>query len=388
MKTNTLMFPLFTLLAAVAIANGAAEFTLESAPPVVVKTSPIAGATDVDPTLTEIEVTYSKPMQGGIGSWSTWGEENFPEMVGEPKYLPDGRTCVATVKLRPGKFYAIWLNSEKFGNFKDTNGRPAVPYLLTFRTAATAGTVASVEVGDKRAEPVLKSGLKDSEAAVQQNAQAAINMLKIAQPAADRPGESENFPRPEADANPALNADQRAVLAWTDRQFRSYFDDRTFSGWSEEERKMLESKSLDALKGPQTRDYYQAIGTLAALRATNALPKLRGIAFERVDRNNRDRWMSVRALGLMGDRESVPDLIHLVYHGNINTRWWAQISLVRLTGQNFGKDWHAWGNWWNDQNGRPPFTPEIIRWWGGQAEPDKLAESLEVADRKFFEQLK
>ena len=53
---------------------------------------------------------------------------------GKPKYLADKRTCVLPVKLEPGKTYAIWVNSEKFGNFKDTEGRPAVPYLLVFRT--------------------------------------------------------------------------------------------------------------------------------------------------------------------------------------------------------------------------------------------------------------
>ena len=142
---------------------------------------------------------------------------------------------------------------------------------------------------------------------------------------------------------------------------------------------------IDSLNRPRSPEYYQAINTLAALRSTSALPKLRAIAFERVDRNNRDRWMAIRALGLIGDKSVVPELIHLVYHGNVNTRWWAQISLVRLTGQNFAKDWNAWGKWWNGENGQPPYKPEIIRWWNGQAEPDKLAESLAEGDRKFFE---
>jgi RNA polymerase sigma-70 factor (ECF subfamily) len=38
------------------------------------------------------------------------------------------------VKLEPGKTYVIWLNSQKFGNFKDTDGKSAVPYLLVFET--------------------------------------------------------------------------------------------------------------------------------------------------------------------------------------------------------------------------------------------------------------
>jgi len=185
-----------------------------------------------------------------------------------------------------------------------------------------------------------------------------------------------------------LNDDQRAVLAWTDRQFRSYFDARTFAKWSEPERVTLETRCIDALKGPRSRDYYQAINTLGALRSTNGLPALRNIAYERADKNNRDRWMAVRSLGLIGAKTDVPELIHLVYHGNINTRWWAQLSLVRITGQNFGKDWNAWAKWWGGTGGQPAYKPEIIRWWDGQAEPDLLAQSLDENDQKFFADLK
>ncbi len=110
------------------------EVTLESVPPVVVKTVPEAGAGDVDPKLTEIKVTFSKDMQDGSWSWSTLSEESFPQMSGKPKYLADKRTNVLPVKLEPGKTYAIWLNSAKFGNFKDAGGQSAVPYLLVFKT--------------------------------------------------------------------------------------------------------------------------------------------------------------------------------------------------------------------------------------------------------------
>jgi hypothetical protein len=77
-----------------------------------------------------------------------------------------------------------------------------------------------------------------------------------------------------------------------------------------------------------------------------------------------------------------------VYHGNPNTRWWAQISLVRITGQNFGRDWNAWAKWWSGQKLPPPYQPEIIRWWDGQAGPDKLAAALDEADQKFLASLK
>ena len=110
------------------------DVTLESVPPVVVKTVPEAGAGDVDPKLTEIKVTFSKDMQDGTWSWATLSKESFPKMEGKPKYLADKRTCVLPVKLEPGTTYAIWVNSEKFLNFKDPDGRSAVPYLLVFKT--------------------------------------------------------------------------------------------------------------------------------------------------------------------------------------------------------------------------------------------------------------
>lgn len=110
------------------------EVTLESVPPVVVKTVPEAGAGEVDPKLTEIKVTFSKEMQNFSWSWSTLSKESFPETNGGPKYLADKRTSVLPVKLEPNKTYAIWLNSAKFGNFKDISGQSAVPYLLVFMT--------------------------------------------------------------------------------------------------------------------------------------------------------------------------------------------------------------------------------------------------------------
>jgi RNA polymerase sigma-70 factor (ECF subfamily) len=110
------------------------EITLESAPPVVVSTVPEAGAGAVDPRATEIRVKFSQPMQDSSWSWSTASRETFPQTSGKPRYLEDRRTCALPVKLEPGKTYAIWLNSQKFRNFKGANGQPAVPYLLVFKT--------------------------------------------------------------------------------------------------------------------------------------------------------------------------------------------------------------------------------------------------------------
>ena len=119
------------LIGAAALAG---DITLESVPPVVVKTVPEAGTADVDPKLTEIKVTFSKDMQDDSWSWTILAPEHFPKVDGQPKYLADKRTSVLPVKLEPGKTYAIWVNTERLVNFKDAGGRPAVPYLLVFKT--------------------------------------------------------------------------------------------------------------------------------------------------------------------------------------------------------------------------------------------------------------
>jgi RNA polymerase sigma-70 factor (ECF subfamily) len=122
------------LVVVVGVAARADDVTLESVPPVVVKTVPEAGSADVDPKATEVKVTFSKDMQDDSWSWTQFSRETFPTLDGKPKYLADKRTCVLPVKLEPGKTYAIWVNTDKAANFKDTAGHAAVPYLLVFRT--------------------------------------------------------------------------------------------------------------------------------------------------------------------------------------------------------------------------------------------------------------
>jgi serine/threonine protein kinase len=107
---------------------------LAQQPPVVVETYPMSGARDVQPGEIEIRVRFSKDMMDKSWSWSTAWQGSTPEFTGSPHYESDSRTCTAKVKLAPGRTYAFWLNSDNFHNFKDKDGRPAVPYLLIFQT--------------------------------------------------------------------------------------------------------------------------------------------------------------------------------------------------------------------------------------------------------------
>lgn len=112
------------------------EIAIESMPPVVVKTFPQAGDTAVDPSIKEIRVTFSKDMMTKeMWSWVMISKDSFPPIAGEVRYLNDKRTCVAPVKLKAGKTYAIWFNSKNYNAFRDRDNNPAIPYLLVFKTA-------------------------------------------------------------------------------------------------------------------------------------------------------------------------------------------------------------------------------------------------------------
>ena len=135
MKHKITYLVILALTGAVLLSEARAEdITLDTARPVVVKSSPEAGAEGVDPSITQISVTFSKNVQGGSWSWCILTKETYPGTTETPRYLEDKRTCVLPVKLQPGKTYAVWINSEKFHDFKDTKGQLAVPYLLVFKT--------------------------------------------------------------------------------------------------------------------------------------------------------------------------------------------------------------------------------------------------------------
>jgi RNA polymerase sigma-70 factor (ECF subfamily) len=124
------------LFVALFAATTAHALNLEHQPPVVIRTVPESGAKNVDPALSEIRVTFNKEMKDRSWSWVQIAPENFPELTGEPRYLEDKKTCVVDVRLDPGKTYIIWLNTQRFSNFRDAEGRPAQPYLLMFETGA------------------------------------------------------------------------------------------------------------------------------------------------------------------------------------------------------------------------------------------------------------
>jgi hypothetical protein len=145
MRQIGMLFLSIILIAGVGIAADQTRITVKSMPPSVVKTVPQAGDMAVDPSLKEVSVTFSKDMMTKeMWSWCYQSPETFPEIdKAKIRYLKDKRTCVLPVRLEPGKTYVIWINTQKFNYFKDTEHNSAVPYLLVFQTAGNADSSSS-----------------------------------------------------------------------------------------------------------------------------------------------------------------------------------------------------------------------------------------------------
>lgn len=102
-------------------------------PPRIVGTIPTVGAKDVDPATSEIVVTFDRDMARGF-SW-TGGGSNYPPIVeGQKPHWRDSRTAVLPVKLEPGRYYRVGVNSKSHRNFRSAAGVPALPSAIYFTT--------------------------------------------------------------------------------------------------------------------------------------------------------------------------------------------------------------------------------------------------------------
>jgi Peptidase family S41/Bacterial Ig-like domain len=128
-------FTTIVMFALVGLLSFASAF---ATPPTVVKSVPIDGATDVDPGLTEIRITFDQPMDPRGFSF-VGGGETWPGTPGTRPRWVDDRTCALPVTLRPKHNYSLGVNNQTFTNFRSVQGEAAVPFPLSFTTAASSG---------------------------------------------------------------------------------------------------------------------------------------------------------------------------------------------------------------------------------------------------------
>lgn len=103
--------------------------------PKVMSMVPANGATDVDPDLTAIKITFSEPMVDK--NWSVvGGGPDFPEITDDISYDKDRRVLTIPVKLKPSWTYRFWLNKGRFDSFRSERGVPLSSVSVEFKTRA------------------------------------------------------------------------------------------------------------------------------------------------------------------------------------------------------------------------------------------------------------
>ena len=128
-------------------------YSPEELPPRVVRTDPPHSTADVDPPLTEISVTFDRPMRKHTWSWVREPQRGeYPGSgEGEPRFSDDGLTCALPVRLSPGTVYAVSINGYQYTGFKSRSGTPCIPFAWAFKTSgaatATAATTAQADAG-------------------------------------------------------------------------------------------------------------------------------------------------------------------------------------------------------------------------------------------------
>jgi beta-lactamase regulating signal transducer with metallopeptidase domain len=101
--------------------------------PRIISLEPANGATDVEPNLKEVRVTFDVPMWTGY-SWAGGGDD-YPGLESGKVYWLNEHTCVLPVELKPDHQYNLGINSRSAINFQSADGGvPADPVGYRFRT--------------------------------------------------------------------------------------------------------------------------------------------------------------------------------------------------------------------------------------------------------------
>jgi bla regulator protein blaR1 len=129
-------------------------------PPRIVATVPKVAATDVDPGLTELSVTFDRDMEEGF-SWTGAGPELPQGRDNHPAQWKNKRTCVLPVALEGSKYYRVGINSKSYQNFRSWDGIPAMPAALYFTTRGAGDELKSKLVKPEIISMTPKNGATD-----------------------------------------------------------------------------------------------------------------------------------------------------------------------------------------------------------------------------------
>jgi len=123
--------------------------------PKVLSMEPADGASDVDPNMGELVVTFDQDMsQGGFSVCG--GGPAFPNLRGKPMWR-DRRTLVLRVMLEADHSYQMSINCPAAQNFRNENGEPVAPTPWRFSTSAKRGPEDQRKLNERSLDELIDS---------------------------------------------------------------------------------------------------------------------------------------------------------------------------------------------------------------------------------------
>ncbi|MHC4739739.1 MAG: HEAT repeat domain-containing protein [Planctomycetota bacterium] len=158
----------------------------------------------------------------------------------------------------------------------------------------------------------------------------------------------DSLPKTTWNCLPLLDFGTRTALGHFEQFYEEKFHKATgYDTASQEQKDAMVEKWLQEIHG---LDYEKAVLATAALseaKANNAVAVLTKVAAAEGG-DNRIKWIAVRGLAKIADRETVPILITLIDHYNKNVRTYAKVALAEISRQFFGDSKEQWQKWWEE----------------------------------------
>ena len=148
---------------------------------------------------------------------------------------------------------------------------------------------------------------------------------------------------PQSPQDAKLSAIQRHMRNLSERDLARSLSPSRWQNLGPQERANEEEKWLKELSNKSESAQVLAIYALTALgKQRRSRASYRSRRIERRRTIVTAGWLP--RLGIVGDLSVVPELVHLTYHYNSDTRLWAQISLVHSPERTSATTWPPGGN--------------------------------------------
>ena len=161
---------------------------------------------------------------------------------------------------------------------------------------------------------------------------------------------------PKANSLPKTKWNCLSLLDFSTRtalgSFEMYYEEKYHkaTGYDAASQKQKDAMVEQWIQEIHGLDYEKAVLATAAIgdvKARKAIAVLTEVATAK-GRDNRIKWIAVRGLAKIADRETVPVLIGLIDHYHKNIQTYAKVALAEITGQFFGDSKEQWLKWWQE----------------------------------------